>query len=364
MKNIFFKYFVLMVTFTVILSGCIEEKEVQGPIPWTPEMATPIDNNSKSTFSGSYKIADFNMSAPNNIVGLDNMSGGFVINYDSTSDLLQYNYSLKYGGYNNTSAQKIISNTNTILNESDFTIQSDRYTITFNNPIIYDADGITYTINSIIKNDDTVLMIDENTNLDSFISSTITLCDPLLTANDSDDNTCGMSGAMKYIGYYRIEEITCGGNKYTGGIDFAGEMTASAITDGLPEYVTVPITMKFQIDNESLKQCILNDEQIINNNLYFQNIDYTINLGGNTPNFSDIFNNVGLIGLREGTEQERTTNIIYEPKNIDYTNMLFNGNEVQIKLRIMQQAPRNDPLSTPVTLDSNPYWIVNNTGIQ
>ena len=39
------------------------------------------------------------------------------------------------------------------LNENDFTVNDDKYTITFNTPITYDADGVTYTINSIKKTD-------------------------------------------------------------------------------------------------------------------------------------------------------------------------------------------------------------------
>ena len=176
---------------------------------------------------------------------------------------------------------------------------------------------------------------------------------------------------MKYIGYYRIEEITCGNITYIGGKDFAGEMTAGADLREMEtnNIVKVPISMKFQVYDDILKSCILTNEQTNNNNLYFSEQVYNISLAGGL-NLLEIFANVGLLGISAGTEQERTSYITYEPKTqtdkYEFLPMLFNNNTVSMKLRIMkqQQSSNGINLPAPVTLDDIPYWIVNNTGIQ
>lgn len=357
MKKILLKYLLFTITAAFMLTGCIEEKDVMPPIPYVPEKPTEIDMNNKSSLSGLYSFAKFTQSAPTNIVGINALAGGLLINYDAASGQIQYQYALKYGGYNNTSAELKLLSEKIVLNENDFTVNDDKYTITFKNPITYEADGVTYTVNSIKKTDDALPIIEESLNLDHFIGQTTKLCDPTLPVDENNDKSCGISGALRYVGYYRIDNINCGGANYTGGTDFAGEMTASADTTELPDYVTVPIAIKFQVYNETLKQCILNDTQIANNNLFFQNIDYIIDLGGSTPNFSAIFSNVGLIGLTEGTETERITYILYEPKNADYSEMLFNGNQVQLKIRIMQQGTGTaTPELSPVSIDNTPYF--------
>lgn len=357
MKKILLKYLLFTITAAFMLTGCIEEKDVMPPIPYVPEKPTEIDMNNKSSLSGLYSFAKFTQSAPTNIVGINALAGGLRINYDAASGQIQYQYIFKYGGYNNTSAELKLLSEKTVLNENDFTVNDDKYTITFNTPITYDADGVTYTINSIKKTDDALPIIEESLNLDYFIGQTTKLCDPTLPINDEDDKTCGLNGAPRYVGYYRIDNITCNRIDYTGGTDFAGEMTASADTAGLPVSVTVPITIKFQIYNENLKQCILNDTQIADNNFFFQNLNYIINLDGGVPDFSAIFSDVGLIGLTSGTENERRTYILYEPKNENYSDMLFNGNKVQLKLRIMQQGIGNEnPFQSPVTLDEIKYF--------
>lgn len=357
MKKILLKYILFTITASFMFTGCMEEKEVMPPISYTPDKPTEIDMNNKSTISGSYSFAKFTQSAPTNIVGINALAGGLLINYDAASGQIQYQYIFKYGGYNNTSAELKLLSEKTVLNENDFTVNDDKYTITFNTPIIYDADGVTYTINSIKKTDDSLTIIDENLNLDYFIGQTTKLCDPTLPINDEDDKTCGLNGAPRYVGYYRIDNITCNRIDYTGGTDFAGEMTASADTAGLPVSVTVPITIKFQIYNETLKQCLLTEEQIANNSFFFQNLNYIINLDGGVPDFSAIFSDVGLIGITSEDEKERISYIIYEPKNEDYSEMLFNGNKVQLKLRIMQQGIGNEnPFQSTVTLDEIKYF--------
>lgn len=358
MKKILLKYILFTITASFMFTGCMEEKEVMPPIPYTPDKPTEIDMNNKSTFEGSYSFAKFTQSAATNIVGINALAGGLLISYDNVNKKIEYQYIFRYGGYNNTSADLKLLSEKTVLNENDFTVNDDKYTITFNTPITYDADGITYTINSIKKTDDALTIIEENLNLDYFIGQTTKLCDPTLPVNNDDVKTCGINGALKYVGYYRIDNINCNGIDYTGGTDFAGEMTASADTTGLPAYVTVPITMKFQINNDTLKQCILTDAQIADNNFFFQQINYIIALGGKDPNFAAIFSDVGLIGLTSEDEKERVSYIIYEPKNEDYSDMLFNNNnKVQLKIRIMQQ--NNDIKNSnqsPVTLDESKYF--------
>lgn len=359
MKKNLLKYLLFTITAAFMLTGCMEEKDVMPPIPYIPEKPTEIDMNNKSTLEGSYSFAKFTQEPKKNIVGINALAGGLLISYDKVNQKIEYQYIFRYGGYNNTSADlKLLSEKN-ILNENDFTVNDDKYTITFNIPITYNADGVTYTINSITKTDDALTIIEENLNLDYFIGQTTKLCDPSLPINDDDDKTCGLNGAPRYVGYYRIDNITCGNINYIGGKDFAGEMTASADTSQINiSRVTVPINMKFQVYDNELKQCILNQEQITNNNFFFQNIDYVIELGsGALPNFAAIFSDVGLIGITSGSEKERVSYIYYEPKNQDYSDMLFNGNKVQLKLRIMQQGIGNsNPFLSPVTLDNTKYF--------
>ncbi|HIZ89127.1 MAG TPA: hypothetical protein H9804_04220, partial [Candidatus Mucispirillum faecigallinarum] len=117
MKKHFLKYLAITMAAAFILTGCMEDKEVMPPIPYVAETATKIDINNKSTFIGNYSVVSFTKSQNTNIIGLNSLAGGFIINYNNNA--LQYNYALKYGGYNNTSAQLAISNNNTGINEND-----------------------------------------------------------------------------------------------------------------------------------------------------------------------------------------------------------------------------------------------------
>lgn len=364
MKKLFLKYLTITMAAAFMLTGCLEENEVRPPVPYVVDTATKIDINNKATFSGNYSVVDFTKSADNNIMGLNTLAGGFIINYNNT---LQYNYALKYGGYNTTSAQLIVSNNNTELNENDITVAEDGYTITFNTPITYEADGITYTIKSIKKNDDNLLVVTENIDVDNFISPLTKLCDPLLSPDPTNSKTCGESGAMNYVGYYRIDNITCGRKTYFGGIDFVGEMTATADLTNLTtkNNVSVPIATKFQVINNELKSCILTQNEINNSNLYFKDSTFNIDLTKTGGFSASIFANVGLVAITAGDEQERTLYITYEPKNTDYTDMLFNNNVVTMKLRIMQQRNPTDTiiLQSPVTLTNSTYFAINSTGM-
>lgn len=355
------KSFLKILTFSllsfIVLMGCaaLEDKEVAGPIPWVAETATKINKDNKSTFSGNYIVSDFTQNNENTIVGIDKFAGGFVMAY---SDNLQYNFALKYGSYLNTNAETTISNNNSILNDNDFTVLEDGYTIKLNTPITINADGKTYSITSLKKSDDRTIVLDNDMNLNEFYSPLIKLCDPALTPDINDANTCGESGAMNYIGYYRIENITCDGITYNGGVDFAGEMTASAdLTNLGASKVTVPIITKFQVSNTTLRDCILTSAETANSNLYFKQSDFPIDLNETGGFSSDIFAKVGLIAINNDNETERRTYINYEPKNTDFTDLLFNGKKVSMKLRIMQPRINNGQLqSAPVTLTNTKYF--------
>lgn len=356
------KSFLKILTFSllsfIVLMGCaaLEDKPVEGPKPWVAETATKIDKDNKSTFSGNYIVSDFTQNNENTIVGIDKFAGGFVMAY---SDNLQYNFALKYGSYLNTNAETTISNNNSILNDNDFTVLEDGYTIKLNTPIIVNADGKTYSITSLKKSDDRTIVLDNDMNLNEFYSPLVKLCDPTLTPSIYDENSCGETGAMNYIGYYRIENITCNNITYNGGVDFAGEMTASADLTNLNSnnIVTVPITTKFQVQNTTLKNCILTSTETSNSNTYFKETNFTINLADTGGFSADIFAKVGLIAITNGDETERRTYINYEPKDTNFSDLLFNGNKVSMKLRIMQpRVTQGTVQSSPITLTNNKYF--------
>lgn len=357
MNKSFFKILTFSLLSFIVLMGCaaLEDKEVAGPIPWVSETATKIDKDNKSSFNGNYIVNEFTQTPENTIVGIDKFAGGFVMAY---SDNLQYNFALKYGSYLNTNAETTISNNNSILNDNDFTVLEDGYTINLNTPITINADGKTYTVTSIKKSDDRTIIINNNLDLNNFYSPLVKLCDPALTPNINDVNSCGESGAMNYIGYYRIENITCDGTTYEGGKDFAGEMTASAdLTNLGANKVTVPIITKFQVSNTTLRDCILTTSEITNSNLYFKQSDFPIDLVDTGGFSSDIFAKVGLIAINNDNVTERRTYINYEPKNTDFTDLLFNGKKVSMKLRIMQPRVDNGQIqSAPVTLTNTKYF--------
>lgn len=357
MNKSFLKIFTFSLLASTVLMGCaaLEDKPVEGPKPWIAETATKIDKDNKSSFTGNYMITGFTQSPNNTIIGIDKFAGGVVIAY---SDSIQYNYALKYGSYLNTSSATTISNNNTVLNDNDFTVAEDGYTLNLTTPITISADGKTYTITTLKKSDDRTIIIDNNINLENFYSPLVKLCDPTLTPNINDVNSCGESGAMNYIGYYRIENITCDGVTYNGGSDFAGEMTASAdLTQLGSNIVTVPITTKFQVSNAELKSCILTSTETSNSNLYFKQSDFIINLSDTGGFSSDIFAKVGLIAISNGDETERRTYISYEPKDTNFSDLAFNNKKVSMKLRIMQPRVNNgQKQDAPVTLTNKTYF--------
>lgn len=359
MNKSFLKILTVSILSFIFVMGCaaLEDKEVEGPKPWVAESATKLDKDNKTTFNGNYFVKEFKPVPNNTIVGIDKFAGGFVLNF---SDVIQYNYALKYGGYPNTLAETKLLNSNVTLNDDEYIVQEDGYTIKFTKPIIYNADGTTYEITAIKKSDDNIMVVNEGIDLNGFISNLTKLCDPTLPINTSDVKTCGESGAMNYIGYYRIETITCDGNVYNGGKDFAGEMTASADLTNLTvnNTVTVPITTKFQVFDNTLKNCIFTQDEISKSSLYFKQSDFIIDLSKTGGFNSSIFANVGLVAITNGDEKERTTYINYNPKDTTFNDLLFNGKKISMRLRIIQQRNLKDTIiiNSPVTLDNSKYF--------
>ena len=129
------------------------------------------------------------------------------------------------------------------------------------------------------------------------------VCDPTIK-NTTDDNSCAsINGAMKYIGYYRVEKITCNNDIYIGGQDFAGEMVAAPTLGEDPQNpldVSIPITLKIQVSNNSnLKDCLLTTEEQNTGNIYYSNDKFLLtnkDYSGN-EGLLGAFSKVGLIGL-------------------------------------------------------------------
>lgn len=361
MRNIN-KKILLIVTFmlTTFLIGCDWEKEVQGPIPYKSDSATKIDTNRLQTINGNYIVDNFTMSYTNTEVNIPTLMGGFVLYYDNKSvdeasgnTGVQFNYLTQYGGYPNIVPGNTVR-TVKMDNLSNYEVLEDNYTIKFNTPITITDGDKTYTVNSIRKNDDNVIIIQDDTTVDAFPYRTI--CDPDLPIDNNNSKTCGLAGALKYIGAYRIESLKCADVTYTGGVDFAGEMVASPQLINAAD-VDLSIILKLQVQTEALKTCMLTTEDINNNNILYRENKYTIS-GQAAANLSAVFAQVGLLSLKGGDATERTTQIDYLPKDANYDNATFNGNNVQMRLRIMRTGELSK--GPVINLDSTtPYFSAN-----
>ena len=355
-----YKLLIIAIIFIPLLSGCLfEDQPVPDPTPADGLVEnTPIDINNKQTFNGKYVITDMDIkNLPNNEIMFPYMYGYFNLKENSITGNLDYTYATKYNGYQTKgNFLSDASNTSNIIT-NNIEVQKDNYTIKLKQPIQISDNGLTYEVKSLIKASDVLSYITDNKELteDANIVNS-TLCDPLV--NNSSDKDCStVIGAMKYVGYYRIENITCNNQTtsetktYKGGIDFTGEMTASF--PNISGTVVVPITTKIQIKNNELKTCLLKKaEQEQNNNLYYSKTDYSINLEG--LSIKDVFNKMGLVGIKDKDELIRNTQIIYNPKNnTDFTDVTFgdNNNKVSMRLLIMD----NINIQPVRTLEKIPY---------
>lgn len=337
----------LQIAVSFIYGCAFEEQYVPDPKPAQKLNYTPIDENNSHTFIGKYMVNALKIANTNSMY--TSYMDGYIQLKLSPNGSLEYNYDLLYNGYNNDSGYKTSEKDYTKLEQYQI---KDNRTITLNTPIVFKDNKYTYTINSLQKYDNDILSFDNMTNVNNVFYKTPELCDP--TIENGDESCASVNGALKYVGYYRIEKLTCNSNEYIGGKDFAGEMVATPSLNRLPNYVNLPLEIKVQIKTETLKQCFLKTEEQ-SKNIYLKNIEYELELD-NDFKLENIFQQVGLLGLASKSNKNvRTTEIDFKPKNPDnFTDMKFgNNNEVSMRLKIIKQGMAG---GIPVKkLDDIPY---------
>lgn len=337
----------LQIAVSFIYGCAFEEQYVPDPKPAQKLNYTPIDENNSHTFIGKYMVNALKIANTNRMY--TSYMDGYIQLKLSPNGSLEYNYDLLYNGYDNDSGYKTSEKDYTKLEQYQI---KDNRTITLNTPIVFKDNKYTYTINSLQKYDNDILSFDNMTNVNNVFYKTPELCDP--TIENGDESCASVNGALKYVGYYRIEKLTCNSNEYIGGKDFAGEMVATPSLNRLPNYVDLPLEIKVQIKTETLKQCFLKTEEQ-SKNIYLKNIEYKLELD-NDFKLENIFQQVGLLGLAsESNKNVRTTEIDFKPKNPDnFTDMKFgNNNEVSMRLKIIKQGMAG---GIPVKkLDDIPY---------
>lgn len=337
----------LQIAVSFIYGCAFEEQYVPDPKPAQKLNYTPIDENNSHTFIGKYMVNALKIANTNSMY--TSYMDGYIQLKLSPNGSLEYNYDLLYNGYNNDSGYKTSEKDYTKLEQYQI---KDNRTITLNTPIVFKDNKYTYTINSLQKYDNDILSFDNMTNVNNVFYKTPELCDP--TIENGDESCASVNGALKYVGYYRIEKLTCNSNEYIGGQDFAGEMVATPSLNRLPNYVDLPLEIKVQIKTETLKQCFLKTEEQ-SKNIYLKNIEYKLELD-NDFKLENIFQQVGLLGLAsESDKNVRTTEIDFKPKKRNFTDMKFgnNNNEVSMRLKIIKQGMAG---GIPVKkLDDIPY---------
>lgn len=337
----------LQIAVSFIYGCAFEEQYVPDPKPAQKLNYTPIDENNSHTFIGKYMVNALKIANTNSMY--TSYMDGYIQLKLSPNGSLEYNYDLLYNGYNNDSGYKTSEKDYTKLEQYQI---KDNRTITLNTPIVFKDNKYTYTINSLQKYDNDILSFDNMTNVNNVFYKTPELCDP--TIENGDESCASVNGALKYVGYYRIEKLTCNSNEYIGGQDFAGEMVATPSLNRLPNYVDLPLEIKVQIKTETLKQCFLKTEEQ-SKNIYLKNIKYELKLD-NDFKLENIFQQVGLLGLAsESNKNVRTTEIDFKPKKTNFTDMKFgnNNNEVSMRLKIIKQGMAG---GIPVKkLDDIPY---------
>lgn len=337
----------LQIAVSFIYGCAFEEQYVPDPKPAQKLNYTPIDENNSHTFIGKYMVNALKIANTNSMY--TSYMDGYIQLKLSPNGSLEYNYDLLYNGYNNDSGYKTSEKDYTKLEQYQI---KDNRTITLNTPIVFKDNKYTYTINSLQKYDNDILSFDNMTNVNNVFYKTPELCDP--TIENGDESCASVNGALKYVGYYRIEKLTCDSNEYIGGQDFAGEMVATPSLNRLPNYVDLPLEIKVQIKTETLKQCFLKTEEQ-SKNIYLKNIEYKLELDNNFK-LENIFKKVGLLGLAsESNKNVRTTEIDFKPQDPNFNDMKFgnNNNEVSMRLKIIKQGMAG---GIPVKkLDDIPY---------
>lgn len=359
MKKILLKYIILAMAGLFMFTGCMEDNEVVGPKPATPPDGNqvPVKDN-PTTFIGHYQITDFEAVNPANTLGIMTLQGIFNMDYNAQSQQLAGTYALEYAGYN-AATENLQRQLNAQLSDlSNITLydatKAEPYYITFDSPLELTIGNEIYKIKNMKKLGDTLYDI-ETVTLDD-VSNLVRLCDPAV-ADKSDMDCSTPTGAMKYIGYYRVEEITCGGKTYKGGSNtFAGEMTAHATMSTM---VDIPITVKFQVakENVELANCLFGSVDA-NPSLYFYySSKYQVQLSA-ADDLTGTFASLGLNGIKDNeNEIVRTTMINYSPKNNDatFSDMLFNNNKIELKLKVQQQWQLGNIETIQKILTDTPY---------
>ncbi len=343
------KSFLKILTFSllsfIMLMGCaaLEDKPVPDPKPFVTEKNTPLDMNNLDTFIGNYKPSVIVTDPLKSEIDIDYLNGIINIFPNKTNNTLEYNYAVYNQGYKDNGSLTVQPTLTPLGNVTiDETTENDRSHITLTNPIIINTNGNTYKISALRKIADTMTNVTDSTTEEE-VTKSYTVCDPLIGGNEDPNSCTNVDGAMKYIGYYRIESITCNSQPYYGGTDFAGEMVvnpslASNIVD-----VIIPITVKVQVENNSpLKQCLLTtDEQA--SNMYYKTNSYKLTGDDYSGGLNSAFEKVGLIGLKDNDVTIRTTQIDYNPKDTNYSDMTFgdSGNKVTMRLKFIQNSSLN-----------------------
>ena len=356
------KSFLKILTFSllsfIVLMGCaaLEDKPVPDPKPYVSDTRTPIQADKLETFNGNYRALDYTVSnEKTNVLDIYDLKGSLTIQLNNETNKLQYLYGFSYTGYDETNTN--FAKQTELIDLPAYTVESDKITVKFTQPLVItnSSTNETYTINSIQKVDDNLKSVTDISTV-ADINYQFTICDPFETGTANDKSCTSPNGAMKYIGYYRIETITCGGSVYTGGKDFVGEMVANPnLAPNLD--VTIPITVKIQVSNSSnLKQCLLTTEQQTNNNMYYTSNDFLLTNSDYSGGLNTAFEKVGLIGLRDNDQIIRTTQIDYEPKDSKtFTDLTFGDgkNLVNMRLKMMLQGVLGEPAVK--TLENTPY---------
>lgn len=359
MKKILLKYILFTITAAFMLTGCMEENEVVPPKVAVPPAGNQVPStDNPPTFIGHYQITDFEAVNPANTLDVMALQGIFNIDYRAQSQQLAGTYALEYAGYN-ASDDKLQRQLEAQLTDlSNITLYdakvAEPYYIKFKKPVELTIGNELYKVNMMKKLGDTLFDI-ETVSLND-VSNLVKLCDPALS--DKSDNDCSTTfGAMKYIGYYRVEEITCGGKTYKGGSNtFAGEMTAHATMSTM---VDIPITVKFQVakENVELANCLFGSADA-NPSLYFYySSTYQVPLSA-ANDLTGTFASLGLNGIKDNeNEIVRTTMINYSPKNNDatFSDMLFNNNKIELKLKVQQQWQLGNIDTVQKVLTDTPY---------
>lgn len=359
MNKILLKYLLFTITATFMLTGCMEEKDIIPPKEATPPTGNPIPSTyNPSTFIGHYQITDFEAINPANSLNVMGLQGIVNIDYNAQKQQLAETFALEYAGYDASNEKlqrqldtQFLNLSNVQLYDADI---AEPYYITFKTPIEITINNELYRVNTMKKLGETLYDIEKVT-LDD-VSNLVRLCDPSISDKSSKDCS-NPQGAMKYIGYYRIEEITCGGKTYKGGSNtFAGEMTAHATMSTM---VDIPITVKFQVakENIELANCLFGGVDTNLSLLFYHSSTYQVPLSA-AANLSETFSSLGLNGIKDSdNETIRTTMINYLPKNndIDKTDMLFNGNKIILKLKIQQQWLLGNINTIQKILTDTPY---------